>query len=378
MMPFAQPHEWARGTSPAERFERFRAEGTDPDPAQNAIAAFRRVAGMTGEPMMAFWDRWCAPFGGLDVLVHQSGAELVRWMGRQLLKSEWTASTLPGNDGIYPAQPSMETCQRRLSRFIDQRATFDRAMERLDLMTFDVERMEGDVERIGIARGLIQRMRLRVATIAREIANDLRSAIERDQSAQTARLREDAMRWSRPVAADLAKKPSTASFTGWYRATHEGRDVWTDGYVLDLAGEPHLTGWRERLCPARNGEGARTVDVATIIKGDAIRPACPIGIYGAKNEKYSTVVFDIGHGDVVGLPRAQVRYFMSKHQGVEFVPQGHKAPMHVRKDGVLVGLVAPLKAITDMAGRIESVADINGRLDSTTATTIREDHHAAA
>ena len=151
----------------------------------------------------------------------------------------------------------------------------------------------------------------------------------------------------KPFDADvLNKKPTPASVADWYTGQYEGRQVWTNGHIIDLAGVPHLSGYEKRLSPLKSGNDKKDLDVGRVIpkaKGDEAKA---FGWYDSKSNSNGIVYFDIG-GKLAAISTNYYRYFASKYKGAQFFGEpdkAGKAPISVWHDGKLVGLVMPIRS----------------------------------
>lgn len=355
-------------TTPTARFEALRAAGTD-SAQQNAIAALHRVAGRSYESTAEFWQRWSTQCGCLEAIL-RSGAELVLWMQQQLLCAIWQERALPGGGlrqrdrGTTPI--SVELALRRLDAFHQATAAFDACMDRYEGMAFDVENMHGDERSIAKSRKTIGDMRRIVARIESEHDDDLKRAQHAAQVDAENKRQRELVRWVHPEHARLSGKPTTASIRGWQECVVKDRIVWTNGAILDLAGEPYLSGWRTFLEPLPR-QSPLDGSYCVLNGGPRLKA---VAVYRSANGKRNgdvAILADTSN-ELVFVNATFVRYFNARYP---------KAVWHKQADGNCrvevncdpVGIVGSLTHLTDATGPILRLEDVLGRLQQ--ADTLR-------
>lgn len=191
--------------------------------------------------------------------------------------------------------------------------------------------------------------------------------------------KEDALRWRSPTPADVTHKPGPTAIKGWFLATFDGRCVWTNGHIVDLAGEPHLTRWKDHTDPKRIGAGIKPPPVEPLLS--QVDGSCvfdllePMAAYTVNRGSWGThkdsirgagCVLHYGSPDTIAAFQGRyIRYFASKHKGAQLLLRPQTEPPHawqVHADGVCVGIIAPLGKAEDMRSTLPDHAALLDRL----------------
>lgn len=327
--------------TPIDRFEELRANGTDPDPLQNGLAALRKVAGRSGESTADFASRYIGEMGSQKIGT-ASGKEVLAWMEGTLIRKAWDDQSIPGaNVKSISRQATAAYWRDQLDRYERDAKSFNDFLAKMDQRTFDVESMDGSAERIAQAREAIQEMNRKADQNKRELDAGLKAAEAREQAEKDQEEAESNAKFKPADLKDLEKKPTPASITGWSNAVYQGDPAWTNGHLVDLASEPHLSGWQDRMNALR--KDAPPLDAGRVVPKSQGTPLKLVGIYdnGNSTAPVSTVYLE-SNGRLTALNRNYYRYFASKFKGAEFQSHGETQPVTVHLDGRMVGLLMPI------------------------------------
>lgn len=359
--------------SAAARFEQLRADGTQPHAVQNGRYAFFCIAAAPGESEHDFWRRWDAPESGCDNLHTIAGNELVAWMTQRLA---WYQSlcTYPSFVSALPACTTLPKIRRGMDSFERAALISELRLAILEAIAADLERAQGDAAAIARVRGYAQQQRdalcLDRAKLQLQLDNITNALKEKDIAARE----RDEARWSRITIENLRRKPSPASITDWYPATLAGRDVWTNGQMVDLLGEPHLLGWRDRLVFHAYPKVKEKPSADALLQSAVPGAACYLPEAAYDNPKLrrdmklqgAPLALCAADGQCMFLQIQYVRYFVSKHRNrnVTFRWVGAPSPCAVYADHELAGLVMPIRPMYDLNGEITHLDEIRARLDA--------------
>ena len=330
-----------RAVTPIDRFEELRANGTDPDSLQNGLAALRKVAGRAGESTADFASRYIGEMGSQRIGT-ASGEEVLEWMESTLIRKAWDDQSIPGaNAKSISKQATAAYWRDQLDRYERDSKSFNDYLAKMDQRTFDVESMGGSAERIAQAREAIQEMNRKADQNKRELDAGLKAAEAREQAEKDQEEAETNAKFKPADLKDLEKKPTPASISGWSNAVYQGGPAWTNGHLVDLVSEPHLSGWQDRMNALR--KDAPPLDAGRVVPKSQGTPLKLVGIYdnGNSTAPISTVYLE-SNGRLTALNRNYYRYFASKYKGAEFQSHGETQPVTVHLDGRMVGLVMPI------------------------------------
>lgn len=329
------------GASVNDRWRSIVAATSEDSLAQQSIQALARFAGATGEPVIDVWSRWRDFIGAIE-LAGRTGEQVVRWMEGNLISMPWADRAIPGNDVNGSMGSTPDYWRSKLSDYERAMTAFNKADARMDQQTFDVERVNGDTEKIKAARDILSGMRNKAAENGDYIRKKLEEA-EKNEAKEAARAEEDSLARFKPFDASLAsKKPSAASITGWFAGTwgNGANTAWSDGSIADLYGEPHLKGWDTRKSSKRT-----TPDVDRVIPRNSNDQLEPVGMYDGKVGQTKGVMYYQMGDNVLPFALHYVQYFMSKYKGAKLVgnlnmPTGPATVVH---EGRTVGVVMPMR-----------------------------------
>jgi hypothetical protein len=341
----------ADALSPARRFERLRA--SKGNGLRGAIDALRQVASPAGSAP-EFWKRWDTSSGVSAMLLPPyTGAQIIERMTDSLLREPWDekGKPLPGRymrlaDPYNDVRP-VEELHRMLEQFSKEEREFNTFAENEEFRIQDVEGVAGDPVRVAQARDALGLMTRTVAARREVIELAIQQAQVRQERELKAEADRIASRWFAPDLEALSKKPAAASCKGWMSGPWEGKTVWTNGHIVDLDGEPHLSGWK-----ARTWENPpREINIGAVVPGTKPIFAELLAYWDAmkdvKADIEASVFFDAG-GDVVSIGERYVRYMRSKYGAdTAFGYHGGNKPLTVwtssARGARMVGVVAQLR-----------------------------------
>lgn len=143
---------------------------------------------------------------------------------------------------------------------------------------------------------------------------------------------------------------------GWIVAKWKGKDVYTDGHIVDVTEPPYKT-WRKYL--GKRNEVRGGLDAGKVIPADAKTEIKPVAFSTEETKtgvKY--VLFDNGGGDFIAFDRRFVAYFLSKYPNAKFMWNGGEGkPALVVEGKKTVGLMMPIRWGTDRMGGEEMLRE---------------------
>lgn len=324
-----------------------RADGKNQNKDQLSYRAFTALVGSIGENPMEVWGRWSSFIGSGD-LTSKTGEQLLSWMEDKLPTVQPMGDhALPGRvgDTSTGTVPYWSKAKEELERRTPE---FNRYTDKLEKQARDVEELGGSKAKADAVRKFVMDMNKQVRANEVAIERGLKDAEKREAEEEAKKAAAEAAKFHPADLKELAKKPTPASVSGWSQGVYKGEDVWTNGHIVDLVGEPHLSGWKDRLNTLRKDYKVDVDRVTPKTQGEKTKA---IGVYDGNIGLTKGLVYLQASDELIAVSRQYYQYFASKFKGAEFHFVDHKSPLNVYQNGKRVGILSPIKLdSTTLAG----------------------------